>query len=53
MLCRPQTVPIAICFVIWACISIFFILLVETLRALAEKGRYELRTFQMMHSQKV
>jgi len=34
-----QQVPISLCIVIWAAISIFSIVLVETLRSLAEKGR--------------
>ena len=36
---KEQTVPIALCIAIWAVLSIFFIVLVETLRSLAETGR--------------
>ena len=38
---KGQTVPIALCIAIWAILSIFFIILVESLRALAETGRLD------------
>ena len=36
---KEQTVPIVVCLIIWALLSILFIVLVETLRTIAERGR--------------
>ena len=36
---KEQTIPIAICLIIWACLSVFLIVLVETLRSLGEEER--------------
>jgi phosphatidate phosphatase len=36
---KEQTVPISLCIAIWAFISIFFILIIESLRAYVEKDR--------------
>ena len=33
---KEQTVPIVLCVVIWACVSVTFIVLVETVRSYAE-----------------